>query len=112
MSDVPVTDQGLAAERTALAWRRTAIGAIANAALFLHAAADSGWRPADLAPVAAVVVLSGVVVIAIRRGRILHAAPRDQWGDGRVAVAIVAISVVGVTCVAAGFALGYARFGP
>ncbi|MFI6867130.1 DUF202 domain-containing protein [Nocardia sp. NPDC050406] len=111
MRKVQPSEQGLAAERTALSWRRTAMAAMANAVLFLHAAADSGWRPADLAPLAAVVVLSAVVVIAVRRGRILHTEPRDRWGDGRLPIAVVTISVIGVTCVAAGFGLAYARFG-
>lgn len=107
-----MTDTGLAAERTALAWRRTAVGAMANVVLFLHAAATTDWRPAAAAPFAAAAVLSVVVVISVRRSRILHTEPRDQWGTGRTAVATVAAGIIGVTCVAAGFSLASAYFAP
>ncbi|WP_280294489.1 DUF202 domain-containing protein [Nocardia abscessus] len=36
----------LSAERTALAWRRTAVAAMVVGTLFLHQALESGWRAA------------------------------------------------------------------
>ncbi|NNH72730.1 DUF202 domain-containing protein [Nocardia uniformis] len=112
MTDAPISDTGLAAERTALSWRRTAVAAMANVALFLHAAANTEWRPAAVAPLAVAVALAAVVVTSVRRGRVLHTAPRHEWGGGRSAVAIVAVSVVGAACVAAGFELAYSFVEP
>ncbi|MFE3258850.1 DUF202 domain-containing protein [Nocardia sp. NPDC059229] len=67
-------DPGLATERTALAWRRTAISAIASAALFTKVAAEGGidWRPTGLLPLSAAVVMMLVAAIAMARSRSLH----------------------------------------
>ncbi|WP_280252924.1 DUF202 domain-containing protein [Nocardia abscessus] len=43
----------LSAERTALAWRRTAVAAMVVGTLFLHQALESGWRAAPAAPLGA-----------------------------------------------------------
>ncbi|WP_157115895.1 DUF202 domain-containing protein, partial [Nocardia puris] len=39
-----IRDSTLVPERTALAWRRTALGAVVVAALFVAYALTSGWR--------------------------------------------------------------------
>ncbi|MEU6581354.1 DUF202 domain-containing protein [Nocardia sp. NPDC046763] len=67
-------DPGLATERTALAWRRTAISAIASAALFTKVAAEGGigWRPTGLLPLGAAAVMMLLAVIAVARSRSLH----------------------------------------
>lgn len=67
-------DTGLATERTALAWRRTAISAMASAALFGKVAAEGGvgWRPTWLLPLASAVVMVVVAVAAVARNRSLR----------------------------------------
>ncbi|MBF6239010.1 hypothetical protein IU474_18320 [Nocardia otitidiscaviarum] len=112
MSGVPTTEQGLQAERTALAWWRTAVAAMANVVLLLHAAAVSGWRPAAVAPVAAAFALVLVVAVGVRRAHILHTRPRANWSDGRFAVVVVSIAIIAVTCVVAVFTLGLSRLEP
>ncbi|WP_330229400.1 DUF202 domain-containing protein [Nocardia sp. NBC_00508] len=92
----------LAAERTALAWRRTAVSAMVVGTLFLHYALDSGWRPAAIAPIVAafaMVALTGACYLrnrSLRQGRYTH-------GDRIVAAAAVAVTMVAVAAAAAGF---------
>ncbi|MBF6296533.1 DUF202 domain-containing protein [Nocardia amamiensis] len=92
----------LAAERTALAWRRTAVASMVVATLFLHYAIDSGWRAAAIVPIAAaiaMVTLAGACYLrnrSLRQGRYAH-------GDRIVAGSAVAVAVVAVAAAAAGF---------
>lgn len=92
----------LAAERTALAWRRTAVASIVVGTLFLHYAFDSGWRPAAIAPIAAgcaMVALAGACYLrnrSLRHGRYAH-------GHRIVAGSAVAVAVVAFATAAAGF---------
>ncbi|WP_433202073.1 DUF202 domain-containing protein [Nocardia sp. CA-107356] len=90
--------EGLAAERTALAWRRTAISAMAIAALLLDHAATSGWRPAAIAPIGAAIAMAALAGLCFSRNRTLH---EGRFGHGRGAiaattVAVLAVGVVGV----------------
>ncbi|GAB2637101.1 DUF202 domain-containing protein [Nocardia goodfellowii] len=94
-------DPGLAAERTALAWRRTAVSAMVCAALFLNHAVGSSWRPAQLAPLGAAVTMGALAVLCYVRNRTLQ---EGRHGNGRAAVAVTALAVVTVAGVA--FALG------
>ncbi|MGW4365082.1 DUF202 domain-containing protein [Nocardia takedensis] len=95
MSDA---DLGMATQRTALAWRRTAIGAMAIALLFLHHAAVSGWRAAGVAPVVCAVAMVALAALCFARNRTLH---RRRYGHGAAAVTLTAATVVLVACVAA-----------
>ncbi|MEV6429608.1 DUF202 domain-containing protein [Nocardia sp. NPDC051463] len=92
----------LAAERTALAWRRTAIAAMVIAALFLNHAATSGWRSAAIAPIGAAVTLAALAGICYLRNRSLH---EGRFRDGARVIATTMMAVLAVACVAA--AIGF-----
>ena len=91
-----VVDLGMQAERTALAWRRTALGVGVGGVVALRVAAPT------LGPVVAVAAVSGGVLAALafwlagRRYRAVQASLRDR-GDlralARPAVPLVAVSV-------------------
>jgi uncharacterized membrane protein YidH (DUF202 family) len=89
---------GLAAERTALAWRRTAIAAMVVAALFLNHAAIHGWRAAAIGPISAAITLAVVAGICYSRNRSLH---EGRFDHGKRVVAVTVVAVVAVACVAA-----------
>ncbi|WP_051022799.1 DUF202 domain-containing protein [Nocardia pneumoniae] len=90
----------LAAERTALAWRRTAVASMVVGTLFLHYALDSGWRAAAIAPIAAALAMVALAVACYLRNRGLRQG-RYAHGDSSVAASAVAVAVVAVA--AAGF---------
>ncbi|RJO74875.1 DUF202 domain-containing protein [Nocardia panacis] len=91
--------QGLATERTALAWRRTAVAAMVVAALFAQHALVSGWRPAQFAPLGAscaMLALAGLCVLrnrGLRRGRFHHGA-RVVTGTAVAVLVADAVAVV------------------
>ncbi|MFC9896088.1 DUF202 domain-containing protein [Nocardia sp. NPDC127579] len=91
-------DPGLAAERTALAWRRTAVSAMVCAALFLNHAVGSAWRPAEFAPLAAAATLTAVAVLCYSRN---HALREGKPGHAGAAIAVTTVAVIAVTAVAA-----------
>jgi uncharacterized membrane protein YidH (DUF202 family) len=93
-----MSPEGLAAERTALAWRRTAIAAMVGAMLLLNHAATSGWRAAAVVPIGAAVTLTVLAGVCYLRNRSLH---EGRYGHGKRAVAATAAAVVAVACVAA-----------
>ncbi|MBB5912093.1 uncharacterized membrane protein YidH (DUF202 family) [Nocardia transvalensis] len=92
-----MTAPTLAAERTALAWRRTAVAAMATAALFIHEAIGSGWRETAAAPVAAALVLMAVTVMSYVRNRSLQ---QGHWGHGSQVIAVTAVAIIGVALAA------------
>ncbi|MEV6323611.1 DUF202 domain-containing protein [Nocardia sp. NPDC051787] len=92
----------LAAERTALAWRRTAVASMVVGTLFLHDALDSGWRPAAIALIAAAFAMVALAVACYLRNRSLRQG-RYTHGHRIVAASAVAIAVVAVVAAAAGF---------
>ncbi|WP_067998561.1 DUF202 domain-containing protein [Nocardia pseudobrasiliensis] len=89
------TDRGLQAERTALAWWRTAVGAMANGLLLLHVALVADRLPVTILALISAVALTVVAAIALRRNRILHAR-HHGWVDGRLPIGIVACVVAAV----------------
>jgi uncharacterized membrane protein YidH (DUF202 family) len=93
---------GLAAERTALAWRRTAIAAMVVAALLLDHAATNQWRPATIGPTAAALAMAVLAGVCFSRNRTLH---QGHYGHGRSAIATAALVVVAVAAIAAVMAL-------
>lgn len=94
---VGIRDAGLAAERTALAWRRTAVSAMVVAALLLNHAATSGWRAAAVAPIGAAVTMAAVAGMCFVRNTGLR---HGRHGRGGAAVAATAVAVLGVSIVA------------
>lgn len=91
-------DTGLAAERTVLAWRRTAVAATALAALLTNAALLEGWKPGAALPLAAAVTMALLALAGWRRGQdIRHGRYRaDRWIITAVAVAVAAVGCVAV----------------
>ncbi|MFB8274398.1 DUF202 domain-containing protein [Nocardia colli] len=89
---------GLAAERTALAWRRTAVASMITGALFLNHAVTSGWRPALIAPIGAAIAMAALAGLSYLRNRSLH---EGRHGHGGFVVAAAAVVVVAVASLAA-----------
>ncbi|MEV0333615.1 DUF202 domain-containing protein [Nocardia sp. NPDC050717] len=88
----------LASERTALAWRRTSLGAAACALLFAHQVTRDGWPTLALPLVAAVVAVL-VSTLGWSRGRSLH---RGRVTAGGRLVAITTVAVAVMTLIALG----------
>jgi uncharacterized membrane protein YidH (DUF202 family) len=88
-------DDGLQAERTALAWTRTSYGVLANGAL-LMLRAFHGYNGSFrlLAVGLAVTIALSTCLIAIRRQRMLGRHPLPQRITPRREVHLVAISVL------------------
>jgi Domain of unknown function (DUF202) len=95
----PVPDRGLAAERTALAWQRMALGFTSLAAVTLGAAAHR-HAPWMLGPSAGLFVVAALVWrYARRRGAVPHS------GTSRSALAWLAVATAAAALVAAVLAL-------
>ncbi|WP_431969475.1 DUF202 domain-containing protein [Nocardia sp. bgisy134] len=95
-------DAGLAAERTALAWRRTAISAMVVAALCIDHVVSSGWRAAAIAPAVAALTMIAVAVAGYLRSRWLRHGHRGR-PDGVIAATTLAILFAGCVAAALGF---------
>ncbi|WP_024799636.1 DUF202 domain-containing protein [Nocardia sp. BMG51109] len=93
-----MTAPTLAAERTALAWRRTAVGTAATAALFTHEAVVAERAAAVTAALAAALVLVIVAAMSYLRNRSLR---HGHWGHGARVIAMTTAAIVTVMIVAA-----------
>ncbi|MFI5718310.1 DUF202 domain-containing protein [Nocardia sp. NPDC051750] len=96
------TEIRLAAERTALSWRRTCLGAVAVALLLLRAVLEAGWEAAALAPGIAGLVLLVVAALGYRRNLRLH---HGAGGSGAATVRWATVAVVLTAVVTLGFVL-------
>jgi uncharacterized membrane protein YidH (DUF202 family) len=90
-------DTGMARERTALSWRRTAVSSMGTAALFINHAVSNGWRHAAAAPLIATLMLGVLAVGSFRRNYSLHS---DRAGDSRRAITTTTV-VIALVCVVA-----------
>lgn len=87
---------GLAAQRTMLAWERTALGVLASGALLLSRDA-SGTRPMVLVPVGAALLLAlGVALAGLRRRRAISRGVAGPPAGRRVAEAGTEVLLLGV----------------
>lgn len=95
-----MTAPTLAMERTALAWRRTALGAVACAMLFVYHATTEG-SPAVL-PLAAAITSLLLTCLGWSRGRALD---HGRMSPGRRAVATTTVAIALVALIALGSVL-------
>ncbi|MGI5217235.1 DUF202 domain-containing protein [Nocardia sp. CA-290969] len=94
------TEVRLAAERTALSWRRTCLGTVAVALLLLRAVLEAGWDTTALAPGVAGLVLLFVAALGYRRNLRLHRGARSS---GSMTLRWTTVAVVLAVSITTGF---------
>lgn len=88
-----MTDHGAQAQRTGLAWRRTALAATACTLLLLHMAARRGWGMAVLPVVVAGTMVITLAAIGTIRERALRKTEIPKSLDPTLAVIASALVV-------------------
>jgi uncharacterized membrane protein YidH (DUF202 family) len=90
---------GAQAERTGLAWRRTALASAACTVLLLHSAAQRHWG-VSLVPVLLAAVTSALLAaVAARRERALRTSPPGAMSPALPAVVSLAVAVTATSVV-------------
>jgi uncharacterized membrane protein YidH (DUF202 family) len=104
-------DVGAQAERTAMAWQRTALGLVAVAALTVR------WSVTENLPVLPGIALAvagglaGLVVVRQRYLRVLRTVPHGQTPVSRYLIPASTVFMVAVTVgIAVGVAVEFSRF--
>jgi uncharacterized membrane protein YidH (DUF202 family) len=89
VSSDPLHDQGAQAERTALAWRRTGLTALALGALLLHGFPSA---PAYGAVVIIFGAISAMIIARVRYSYILRALREERTPAAPAATAVAAVA--------------------
>ena len=87
------TPDGAQAERTGLAWRRTALASAACTVLLLHSAAQRHWGGTLIPVLLAAGTSALLAAIGMRRERALRAAEPDPPSRLLPAIASLAVTV-------------------
>jgi uncharacterized membrane protein YidH (DUF202 family) len=90
----------LPVERTALAWRRTAVAVVANAVMLAKLAVQAGWgwRATGVVPLCGLAAMAVVTGLCLLRDRQLRRANLSA-ATGFVAAVAIATAAVGVSVV-------------
>jgi len=86
-----MSDPGIANERTALAWQRTALSLVAGAAIIARLAVDQ-TGPVVLVPLVAAALL-GLWIFVESHARYRHSAGRTSRAGGRGGRAALALAI-------------------
>jgi uncharacterized membrane protein YidH (DUF202 family) len=87
-----MTDHGAQAERTGMAWQRTALAAAACALLLLHSASTRNWGPSAIPPVMAGATAVVLALVGSYRGRQLRRIGHPP-APGKIILAAASIMV-------------------
>lgn len=98
------TEIRLAAERTALSWRRTCLGCVIVDLLLLRLVVEEGWDPAALLPGTACLVLLSVAALGYRRSRRLRLR-LGAAGSAAVTIGSVTVAMMVAALVIVGYAV-------
>lgn len=100
-----LTDAGVQAERTALAWRRTGLGLVAVGALAVRWSVSEDFPPYPGVLLSAFGGVAGLFIVRARYLRVLHTVQTGQTPLSRYLIPVTTLVMVAVV---AAFAVGIA----